>query len=494
MICTVTASDAGDTSAGITFSLEGIDASKFTISNDEGTKGEVTLIENPDYEARANPIYTFVVRASDEVQSQTQQLTLAINNMDEVAPVFTSPTTITPKREHTGANQVIYTATATNGDVATNPVQPQVTYSLGGTDNAHFTINETSGAVTLLDDPHYETKSVYNFIIIANDGTNTQNLTLELKVDNYSIDFTLSALNSEMTAQTIFQLVDIGNLEETLDMDHLLEFDVLASEWNDIFWLSPDSDQSGADGLPAATTLFGLNVFKAESILYHTKADNLSNANLNYTTTEMATLYYRNPTVLNDITPTELETADTCIKYWSKDIFAQEYMDDIWTNRSAVKTEIDNYITRPKDQVGLMKALRDIVNNANGRSNDDDEDLSVPINISRKNLTRQLLMQLHGGIANTGSEHRLLNTDEKVSIFHPSNQTYTDGSDEYYAFKFIEGDTLSFGMTINHPDQYKNVGSSMEQDELSNDSGVFSGGTPPRAIKFKIKLSMKDSL
>ena len=58
-----------------------------------------------------------------------------------------------------------------------------------------------------------------------------------------------------MTAQTIFQLVDIGNLEETLDMDHLLEFDVLASEWNDIFWLSPDSDQAGADGLPAATTL-----------------------------------------------------------------------------------------------------------------------------------------------------------------------------------------------------------------------------------------------
>lgn len=34
----------------------------------------------------------------------------------------------------------------------------------------------------------------------------------------------------------------------------------------------------------------------------------------------------------------------------------------------------------------------------------------------------------------------------------------------------------------------------MEQDELSNDSGVFAGGAKPRAIKFKIKLSMKDKI
>ena len=499
VICTVTASDAGDTSAGITFTLEGLDAAKFTISNEESTKGEVTLISDPDYETQSS--YSFVVRASDGVHDQTQQLTLAINNMDELAPVFTSATTITPIREHTGANQVIYTATANNRDVATNPVQ--MTFSLGGTDNAHFTINETTGAVTLLDDPVFETKPSYSFTVTANDGTNTQNLTLELKVDNYSVNFVLTALNSEMTT-SMFNLVSIGNLDETLDMDHLLEFNVAASNWNDLFWLAPD-----VNGLEVDTTLNSLDVFKNESILYHTKPGNLDNNNVYATTNndeaditkELATLYYQDPSV-NDITPTELETADACIKFWSKNIFNIEHMDDIWANRDTVKQEIDSFITNPVGQSGLMEKLKVIVQAANGLSNVDDSASETPQNITRSNLTRQLLIQLHGAIANGDFERRLLNTDADISIFHPDNSqdiTVDSVTSKYFAFKFVAGDTLSFGMIINHPDAYKTDGedyhatdANMSEDTVSNNQGAFNGGSPPRAMKFKIKLTMTE--
>ena len=503
LICNVTADDSNDISDGVTFSLEGADAAFFSI---DANSGEVRFIEDPNYEAiieeRTNPIYTYVVKATDAAGNrQTQQLTLAINNMDELAPEFTSPTTITPIREHTGANQVIYTATALNRDVATNPVQ--MTFELGGTDHTHFNINETTGAVTLLADPVFETKSSYSFIITANDGTHTQNLPLTLDVDNYSVNFVLPALNSEMTT-SMFNLVTIGNLEEILEMDHLLEFNVAASNWNDLFWLSPD-----ANGLEVDTTLNNLDVFKNEKILYHTKPENLDNNNVYAPTNndkaditkELATLYYKDTSV-NDITPTELETADACIKFWSKDIFKIEHMDDIWANRATVKQEIDNFITNPVGQSGLMEKLKVIVQAANGLSNVDDSASNAPQNIAKSNLTRQLLIQLHGAIANGDFERRLLNMDADISIFHPDNSedVTVDGvTSKYFAFKFVPGDTLSFGMIINHPDAYKTTGAdyhatdaNMTEDAESNNQGAFDGGDAPRAMRFKIKLTMTE--
>ena len=47
------------------------------------------------------------------VNAATQAVTLAINNLDEVAPSITSGATATAIDENSGAGQVVYTATAT---------------------------------------------------------------------------------------------------------------------------------------------------------------------------------------------------------------------------------------------------------------------------------------------------------------------------------------------------------------------------------------------
>ena len=60
----------------------------------------------------------------------TQTVTLAINNLDEVAPTFTSGATAAAIDENSGAGQIVYTATAT--DPATDGPSDPVTYSLGG--------------------------------------------------------------------------------------------------------------------------------------------------------------------------------------------------------------------------------------------------------------------------------------------------------------------------------------------------------------------------
>ena len=68
--------------------------------------------------------------------------------------------------ENSGAGQVVYTATATD----TGDISGGVTFSLGGTDAALFSINASTGAVTLTGNPDYEAKSSYSFTVMATDA------------------------------------------------------------------------------------------------------------------------------------------------------------------------------------------------------------------------------------------------------------------------------------------------------------------------------------
>ena len=73
--------------------------------------GEVSLAVNPDYEIQDE--YSFTVIASDGVNNPVeQQVSLDINNIDEVSPIITSGAEVTQIEENSGAGQVVYTATA----------------------------------------------------------------------------------------------------------------------------------------------------------------------------------------------------------------------------------------------------------------------------------------------------------------------------------------------------------------------------------------------
>ena len=66
-------------------------------------------------------------------------------------------------------------------------------------------------------------------------------------------------------------------------------------------------------------------------------------------------------------------------------------------------------------------------------------------------------------------------------------------TDKYYPFLFKANDTLTFGMTIKHPDQYRTAGADgaeMLEDTQSNNQGAFDGGAEPRDMDFKITITM----
>jgi hypothetical protein len=177
LIYTATATDDQDTSAGVTFSLEGTDASAFTIGS---ASGEVRLTANPDYETKSS--YSFKVKATDAADNsaETSNLVLNIVNKDEVAPTITSGTTATSIQENSGVEQVIYTTTATdNQDTSAG-----VTFALSGTDASAFSIDPASGEVTLTADPDYETQSSYSFTVSASDTIHTVSKTVALDIEN----------------------------------------------------------------------------------------------------------------------------------------------------------------------------------------------------------------------------------------------------------------------------------------------------------------------
>src|SRR5438105_3310924 len=71
----------------------------------------------------------------------------------DVAPSITSGATAAAIDENSGAGQVVYTATSTDtGDIATG----STSYSLGGTDAGAFSIDSSTGAVTLTGNPNFE--------------------------------------------------------------------------------------------------------------------------------------------------------------------------------------------------------------------------------------------------------------------------------------------------------------------------------------------------
>ena len=154
------------------------DSALFSIN---AATGAVTLSGNPDFESKAS--YSFTVVATDAAgNASSQAVTLAVNNLDEVAPVITSGTTATAIDENSGAGQVIYTATATD----TADISGGVTFSLQPGSDAGLTINPVTGAVTLTGNPDFESKASYSFTVVATDAAgNHSSQAVTLGINNF---------------------------------------------------------------------------------------------------------------------------------------------------------------------------------------------------------------------------------------------------------------------------------------------------------------------
>ena len=196
-VYTATARDKNGVTSGFSFAISTGDFSAFTINSSTGV---VTIDASPNFEVKTS--YLFKVTATKSGQpTAIKDVTIAVNNLDEVAPTITSGSTATAIAENSGAGQVIYTVTATDsGDISGG-----VTFSKSGTDQSLISIDSTTGAVTLIANPDFETKSSYSFNVIATDAasnSSTQAVTLAItNVVDVAPTFTASTVTASAVAE-----------------------------------------------------------------------------------------------------------------------------------------------------------------------------------------------------------------------------------------------------------------------------------------------------
>ena len=195
------------------------DSPEFTIDAD----GNVSIID-ANFEAASERSFT-VVATDTNGNVTSQEVTVSINNLDELAPTITSGDTVFA-HENSGSEQVVYMAIADDSA----DISAGVSFNLNGADANLFTIDTQSGEVTLLDNPDFETKSAYLLNVTASDGIfeSTKSVTLYI----YNLDEIAPTITSGGTATAIYensgsgQIVYIGTAEDTGDFSDGFIFDL----------------------------------------------------------------------------------------------------------------------------------------------------------------------------------------------------------------------------------------------------------------------------
>lgn len=168
--------DSGDS---LTYSLSGTNSSHFAISSSTGL---VTTAQLLDKETVGS--YSLNVTVTDGTLSVTESLSITVSDVND-APAFNDAPYATTVFENDAA-AAVYTVSATDDD------GDSLTFTITGTGSVDFSLNPTTGVVTLADALDYESTSVYYLTIRASDsngGVATTSLNVTVVDQNDSPQF-----------------------------------------------------------------------------------------------------------------------------------------------------------------------------------------------------------------------------------------------------------------------------------------------------------------
>ncbi len=217
-VATYTASDPE--SGGVTWSVAGTDAHRFTIS----ASGELAFKSPRDYEkpndGNKDNDYEVTVRASDGNLTSTLNVLVTVTNVDEPETDADAETTVTNVNEALiiGLASIKYAENGV-GTVATytasDPESGAVTWSLIGTDAHRFTISD-AGELNFKSPRDYEKPNdgnkdnVYEVTVRASDGNLTSTLDVLVTVTN--VDEPETDADAETTVTNVNEALIISGL------------------------------------------------------------------------------------------------------------------------------------------------------------------------------------------------------------------------------------------------------------------------------------------
>ena len=169
----VAIASSSDAAGEVTYSIaEGTAGSSiFAIDS----QGRITLESSLDFETKTS--YTLEVSVTDGKETVTRQLVVTVSDVDLT---LSSSLASSSQLETISTGTTILTSSTSNSEGT-------VSYSLTDDDNK-FSINSSTGEVTLSNALDYETKTSHSFTVTATDGVTTTSQTFTLTVDNAAIN------------------------------------------------------------------------------------------------------------------------------------------------------------------------------------------------------------------------------------------------------------------------------------------------------------------
>jgi Ca2+-binding RTX toxin-like protein len=207
---TAFASDADATTNTVSYSLSDDASGLFAI---DAATGVVTTAAAIDREALGASKTIEVTATSADGSAKVQSFSIAINDLNDVAPAITSGATGS-EAENSPTTNAVYTVTATDPDTV-----GVISYALTGTDAALFNIDSASGTVTFKTSPNFEAptdagaNNVYDIVVHASDSVHDVTKAVAISVTNVN------------EAPTITSNATIGTIHEHLINSTLNGFD-----------------------------------------------------------------------------------------------------------------------------------------------------------------------------------------------------------------------------------------------------------------------------
>nr|XP_033804886.1 protocadherin Fat 3 isoform X2 [Geotrypetes seraphini] len=150
------------TNAQIQYSLHGLGADHFFVDSESGELKTLFLLDRENV-----PVYNLIAKATDGGGRFCQsEIHLYLEDVNDNPPKFSSDHYNACVYENTATKALLTKVQATDPDVGVNR---KVVYSLANPADGHFTVDRTSGIITLEKPLDRELQSTYNITIKASD-------------------------------------------------------------------------------------------------------------------------------------------------------------------------------------------------------------------------------------------------------------------------------------------------------------------------------------
>ena len=246
----------------LNYSLSGTDANSFSIDPDTG---QLQTFAALDYETKKT--YTVTITVFDD-NNGGDKITVTINVTDvsESAPVFTDGTSTTRSvAENSALGTNVGTPVA-----ATDADNDTLTYTLSGTDEASFSVDDSSGQILTTAVIDYEVKNSYTVIVNVTDSTNSSaSITVTINVTDETESTISPALNLRTAAvrdAIVAEALGVSNVADVtaahlaaitkLDLNNKSLTSVQSTDFNGLTGLTELS--LGSNSLTSISVLSGL--------------------------------------------------------------------------------------------------------------------------------------------------------------------------------------------------------------------------------------------